>query len=49
MDALNKMITNPKITGIPWLLLRLFIGYEWIDAGLHVCPVCGHRDEESGT
>ena len=35
MDALNKMINNPKITGIPWLLLRLFIGYAWVEAGMH--------------
>jgi thiosulfate dehydrogenase [quinone] large subunit len=35
MDVLNKLFTDRRITGIPWLLLRLFIGYEWIDAGLH--------------
>jgi thiosulfate dehydrogenase [quinone] large subunit len=35
MDALTKIFTDRRITGIPWLLLRLFIGYLWLDAGLH--------------
>src|SRR5689334_20825603 len=34
MEALKKMITDRRFTGIAWLLVRLAIGYEWITAGL---------------
>src|SRR5256885_6431367 len=30
MNALR----NPKYTGIIWLLVRLWLGYEWISAGI---------------
>lgn len=30
MDALK----NPKITGIVWLVVRLWLGYEWLMAGI---------------
>lgn len=26
-------LTNPKFTGVVWLLLRLWLGYQWIMAG----------------
>jgi thiosulfate dehydrogenase [quinone] large subunit len=30
MEALK----NPKITGIAWLVVRLWLGYEWLSAGI---------------
>jgi thiosulfate dehydrogenase [quinone] large subunit len=33
MEALKKMVTDRKYTGIAWLLIRLFIGYQWLNAG----------------
>ena len=30
MNALN----NPKVTGIVWLVVRLWLGYEWLSAGI---------------
>ena len=30
MNALR----TPKYTGIIWLLVRLWLGYEWISAGI---------------
>jgi thiosulfate dehydrogenase [quinone] large subunit len=34
MDAFKKVFTDRRITGVPWLLIRLFIGYQWVEAGL---------------
>ena len=40
MNALR----NPKYTGIIWLLVRLWLGYEWISAGFEKLPDVGvHR------
>ena len=33
MDALKKLFTDRKFTGLPWLLIRLFVGYQWLSAG----------------
>jgi thiosulfate dehydrogenase [quinone] large subunit len=33
MDTFKKMFTDRKFTGLPWLLIRLFIGYQWLTAG----------------
>lgn len=30
MNALK----NPNVTGIAWLLVRLYVGYEWLTAGI---------------
>lgn len=27
-------LSNPKITGLAWLVLRLWLGYEWISGGI---------------
>jgi thiosulfate dehydrogenase [quinone] large subunit len=29
-----KSLTDRRITGIAWLAIRLFIGYEWLSAGI---------------
>ena len=29
-----KALNNPKITGIVWLVVRLWLGYEWLSAGI---------------
>ncbi len=33
MDTLKKIFTQRNFTGLPWLLIRLFVGYEWVTAG----------------
>ena len=47
MDALKKMFTDRRITGIPWLLLRLFIGYEWLEAGLNKVGAAGWTGDKA--
>src|SRR5690349_14089326 len=29
-----KALTQPKVTGILWLVARLWLGYEWLHAGI---------------
>jgi thiosulfate dehydrogenase [quinone] large subunit len=33
METLKTMVTDRKYTGIAWLLIRLFVGYQWLTAG----------------
>ena len=33
MDAIKKFSANPRLTGLLWLVLRLGIGYQWIESG----------------
>ncbi len=35
MDNLKKIADDPRYTGIIWLLIRLGLGYQWIQAGWH--------------
>ena len=29
-----KALNQPKFTGILWLAVRLWLGYEWLNAGI---------------
>ena len=33
METIKTVFTNPRYTGLFWLVLRLFVGYEFLTAG----------------
>ncbi|MGI8588142.1 MAG: DoxX family membrane protein [Chloroflexia bacterium] len=34
MERYLRQLSDPRVTGLLWLLLRLGIGYQWLNAGL---------------
>jgi len=33
METIKTVFTDPRYTGLFWLVLRLFVGYEFLTAG----------------